>query len=187
MNRLFPGYSTPCSSSLGVRFFICWAYWFFLIGLVFLRCLTVISSPTLESFFLHVRLGLCWPLVRWLLLLPESWPVYLWCLPCSCSGGYLSWPLRQPLSAAAGKLQTVAEMSPECQLKPHKAVFPKNCDLSILLGLHVCLILYLGVIHLFKAHWASLFWFHSVALHLLGFKDIYFISLGDVLEWEWEI
>lgn len=157
-NRFILMSFTPCSGPLGVRFFICWAYCLLFIGLAFLRCLTVISSPFPESFYVHVHLGLRWPLVRWL-----SWPIYLWCLRYSCWGGYSHWPLTSRCGSWVNS-STVAEMLPEWQLKPHKAVFPSNCDLGLLLGLHVCFILYLGVIHIFQVHWESPFWFHSAAM-----------------------
>lgn len=49
--------------------------------------------------WLYVYVGHCWPLVRWLLLLPGSWPLCLWCFLCRCWGGYLSWPLCWPPGA----------------------------------------------------------------------------------------
>lgn len=62
---------------------------------------TWVMGPEHVYIWLCVYVGLCWPHIRWLSLLPGSWPLCLWCFPCSCLGGYLPWPLWQPHGVTA--------------------------------------------------------------------------------------
>lgn len=107
---------------------------------------------------LCVYVGLCWPLIRWLSLLPGSWPLCLWCFPCSCLGGYFSWPLWQPHSATA-----VVNSSTAAGMASWMAAQASQGSLSLKLQPWLtsassylpCIIL--GVTHIFKVHWESPF------------------------------